>query len=470
MYFSTSNQGVAYVLKTLSITSFFIVSSVFASAQFTSDDVDFWAGEGENSAVLVVDFLEDDEIISLAWGYHFDGETTGGEMLAAIAEADVALRVNADAFLNDIFYIDHMGAGGMPNYWGTWSASDGTDWTMNSGLGETVADGDWFGCTYTDFDPALEPNEPEAATNFENGPFAPPAEQEGTTAIAANDITIVGWASNCEVVRGPSDISDESSELASFGSETDATGEVDGTAVVSLGDGGTATLTFEAPIYNGPGPDFAIFENAFDDTFLELAFVEVSSDGETFVRFPAISLTQTETQVGAFDPLLAEQLHNFAGKYRANFGTPFDLEELADSSNINIEAITHVRIVDVVGSIEEDYATYDAHGFAVNDPFPTAFESSGFDLDGVGVMHSTVGVNEIASSELKVYPNPTVDFVTVDVKTEAKLQVLGLDGKKMLDLKNYKGGQVDVSNLPAGNYLVRVIESGSARSSIIVKN
>ena len=36
-----------------------------------------------------------------------------------------------------------------------------------------------------------------------------------------------------------------------------------------VGDGGSAILTFDTPIANGPGFDFAVFENGFSDTFLE---------------------------------------------------------------------------------------------------------------------------------------------------------------------------------------------------------
>ena len=46
-----------------------------------------------------------------------------------------------------------------------------------------------------------------------------------------------------------------------------------GNGVVSLGDGGYALLTFEKPIKNGID-DFAIFENSFSDTFLELGLVD----------------------------------------------------------------------------------------------------------------------------------------------------------------------------------------------------
>ncbi|MFZ6053505.1 T9SS type A sorting domain-containing protein [Halocola ammonii] len=469
MFVSTPLMSVAHAPKVLLVFVFSCIISFNLSAQFTQDDVSFWVGEGENSAVLVVDFNQGDAEESLAWGFRFDGETTGGDMLAAIDAADVAMRVNAEAFLNDIFYITKSGVGGMPDYWGTWSSVNGTDWESNSGLGETVADGDWFGCTYTDFDPAVPPAEPIAATEFEAGPFAPAAEEEGSTAIPGTSVSFVAWATNCEVLRGPTDITDETSPLATTGDPQNATGAADGSSIVSLGDGGTATLTFDAPIYNGPGADFAVFENAFDDTFLELAFVEVSSDGETFVRFPAISLTQTETQIGGFDPLQTELLYNFAGKYRANFGTPFDLEQLADSANIDIDAVTHVRIVDVVGSIDENYASLDAHGFPVNDPFTTAFESGGFDLDAVGAIHSTVDVAEMAQRKVSVYPNPTTNFIQVEVEATASVEIYSQAGRLVMRQDDYRGGAIDLKSLTNGSYIVRVTTAGDSFSEVVLK-
>ena len=191
-----------------------------------------------------------------------------------------------------------------------------------------------------------------------------------------------------------------------YGNDQDAVGPATANTmdVVSLGDGGMATLTFDTPIANGDGYDFAVFENSFNDYFLELAVVEVSSDGEHFVRFPATSLTQTHTQITErVDPTF---INNLAGKYRVGYGTPFDLEELRDSANVDINNITHVRVIDVVGSIDPQYGTYDAFGHLINDPFPTITHSAGFDLDGVAVMNTTLGINKVQASVLNFYPNP----------------------------------------------------------------
>ncbi len=249
----------------------------------------------------------------------------------------------------------------------------------------------------------------EQRTLLSVGPYAPPAGQEGSTAISMDDTAIVGWATGYEdLVRGPVDIDDPEGTLASYGTAENALGQAVGNSydVVSLGDGGQITLTFDTPISNGAGADFAVFENGFSDTFLELAYVEVSSNGEDFFRFDSVSLTPTDTQVGGFGSLDATNLYDLAGKYRQGYGTPFDLDELADVSPLlDVTQVTHVRIVDVVGSITEvdGNATWspslDSEGNIINDPYATAFSSGGFDLEAVAVLHSAdVTLEDVGAS------------------------------------------------------------------------
>lgn len=123
--------------------------------------------------------------------------------------------------------------------------------------------------------------------------YAPPVGQLGSTAIHKDSITIIAWATQCTAVLGWQNIADHSLGKTTTGTSSSAIGIADND-VISLGDGGTAILQFAQAITNGPGPDFAIFENSFDNFFLELAFVEVSSDGQNYFRFPAHSLTQTD--------------------------------------------------------------------------------------------------------------------------------------------------------------------------------
>ena len=139
----------------------------FRIDDFALEDVEYWIGEGENQALLVVDWHDGIEPESTAWGFRFDGEITGEEMLTAIAGADDRLEINTTGgFLNDIVYSDgysHEGIGGTNGfYWGTYSGSNSGNWEMNAGLSTPISNGDWFGCSFTNFNPALVPGVPVA--------------------------------------------------------------------------------------------------------------------------------------------------------------------------------------------------------------------------------------------------------------------------------------------------------------------
>lgn len=236
------------------------------------------------------------------------------------------------------------------------------------------------------------------------GDYAPGAGSPGSTAVPYNDPGLIAWGSLVgEIIRGPYDIREPDGPHVDFGDpDLAAIGPADAfdpvselpltdpKKIISLGDGGSLTLLFADPIFNGPSWDFAVFENAFNNTFLELAFVEVF-DGDTWARFPTNSLTQTTTQIdqtsAANNGVDPTDIDGFAGKYRASFGTPFDLSVLIGVPGLNVDHIIAVRVVDVVGTIDPDYARLDSEGRIINDPWPTDFFNGGFDLDAIGAFH-----------------------------------------------------------------------------------
>ncbi|WMJ74420.1 T9SS type A sorting domain-containing protein [Cytophagaceae bacterium ABcell3] len=305
------------------------------------------------------------------------------------------------------------------------------------------------------------------------GQFAPQAGEPGTTAIHRDSSVFVGWATGCTVVRGPQDISDPSLGNASAGEPIFATGKSGEHSTVSLGDGGLAIVTFATTIKNGEGPDFAVFENAFRSeghAFLELAFVEVSSDGENYFRFPSISLTDPSEQVGTFGVIDASKVHNLAGKYVNNYGTPFDLEDLKDEEGLDVDHITHVRVIDVVGSIDPEFATYDSEGNIINDPWPTPFPSSGFDLEAVGVINAgepTSIINSTKKAPFVTYPNPVIqgESVTIEYKPKnlngAQVEVSDMYGRNLLSY-NISSEQtlLPTHHLSSGAYLVKINDEG----------
>ena len=79
---------------------------------------------------------------------------------------------------------------------------------------------------------------------------------------------------------------------------------------------------------------------------------------------------------------------------------------------------------------------------------------------------------EIANN-IKMYPNPTSNFVTVEVNnlTNAKLQVLDITGKTLMNQAlNTSSNNVDVQHLPSGMYLFKVSSNEGTSTGKIIKN
>jgi len=202
------------------------------------------------------------------------------------------------------------------------------------------------------------------------GPYPGAAAAPGSTAIAMDDATLLAWATGYVNYQPGSQLD------VTWQTPSKALGPATGDVfdIVSLGNGGQITLAFAHPIANGPGYDFAVFENGVTDTFLELAWVELSADGVNFLRLPNDSLTVGPVSAyGTVDPT---NLDGLAGKYRIGYGTPFDL------SAVGLSRASHIRLVDIVG----DGSAHDTSGDVIYDPHLTT-GSAGFDLEAVGVLH-----------------------------------------------------------------------------------
>jgi len=232
--------------------------------------------------------------------------------------------------------------------------------------------------------------------------YSPPAGKDGSQAIFMNDPAFLYWATGYNHYNIGTNVD------SVWQTPALALGPASGTSfdIVSLGDGGQITMTFDPPIQNGEGWDFAVFENAFNDYILELAYVEVSSNGKDFVRFDSVSLTPDP--VSGYGSLDATLINGLAGKYRQGYGTPFNLSDLLDqedvqSGTIDISRITHVRIIDIVG----DGSCFDSQGHEIYDPFPTV-GSGGFDLDAIGVSNGAP-YPEGSDSEIPTPPAPEND-------------------------------------------------------------
>ena len=197
----------------------------------------------------------------------------------------------------------------------------------------------------------------------------------------------------------------------------------DYTDVVSLGDLSAAQIAAAAPVgkltlhltdalhpaplRDLPGADFVVFENGVASggggrIFGELAYVEVSSDGIHFARFPSVSLTSGP--VGPYGTIDPTNVFNLAGKHVNNttagvgdcWGTPFDLAALAadplvTAGLLDLANVRHIRIVDIPGNGSFLDSATPAH--PIYDPWLTT-GSGGFDLEAIGVISAAMTFDE----------------------------------------------------------------------------
>lgn len=353
-----------------------------------------WSDTGASAGPLAVDRVE-----GWSWTAPIPEEYTGAPMRIAVGELDDLLLGDADCtatvqlptfdIVDDREVLPVSLADGHPvevailtdpgadPATATWAEQDAVLLSGLSGkvrilarrTGDECANAPTFDATY-DVRAAYAPR-----WNSTGAGSPSPALDKASTAF-------VGWAT------GHSQYTPGGNVNTGFQTPANAYGPIDSSLVV-LGDRGSITLTFGAPITDGPGYDFAPFENGFASgalDYLEFAYVEVSSNGTDFVRFDSAS--RRAATVAAFGTQDPAEIGGLAGKDLSGKGTPFDLSLLKNkpevrSGAVDLRRITHVRLKDIQG----DGNDKDSFGRPIYDPNPVT-GSAGYDLTGVGVINA----------------------------------------------------------------------------------
>lgn len=294
--------------------------------------------------------------------------------------------------------------------------------------------------------------------------FAPDADTEGSDAINKDSSIIVSWATGYENYIVGSDVDD------TWQTPEKALGKANGLSgdIVCLGRGGQITFAFDTLIVNQAGPDFVTFENGFLNTFLELAWVEVSMDGVNFERFPNQSLTTSP--VSAFGGIDPTKIYGYCSKYRQGFGTPFDLD------SVQLDTIRYIRLLDIVG----DGTALDSYGHVIYDPYPTT-GSAGLDIDAIGVIHAGSlheGIKEFSKNDFKIYPNPASESLTLILTKgegikDTQVYIYNITGKLVKSLtfgEKGKGLQIQISDLETGVYILKInTKNSSVNQKLMIK-
>jgi len=307
--------------------------------------------------------------------------------------------------------------------------------------------------------------------------FSPAVGFEGSRAIYKDSSIFISWAKNVIVSRGFKNIAAPQNGKVTYGIDSNAIGKADGNpSIVSLGDGGSAIISFESPIANGLGADFAIFENGFlendssERAFLEFAFVEVSTNGVEYIRFPAISEIPSTEQTDGFENSNARYIYNLAGKYTQFYGTPFDLDDIVDltiGTSVKLNEINYIKIIDVIGCVTSDFASLDSIDNIINDPYPTEYPSGGFDLDAVGVINNQTNTKLL--KKLLIYPNPVKEILhfKTEIKELKKVTISSICGKTLIS--SHQNNTINVSTLKKGIYILQVYGTHKSQMGLFFK-
>ncbi len=209
--------------------------------------------------------------------------------------------------------------------------------------------------------------------------------------------------------------------------------------ICSLGLDGEIAVGFSGYwLYNIPGPDFTVFENAFINpangkVFAEPAIVSVSIDGINFIDFPCDTFTlegcagktPTNGKNNPFDPLISG-------------GDSFDLDVLG------LEYIKYIKIKDITKVIKnnKNHPYYD----------PTV---SGFDLDAIVGLALTkeISVDQNNTNKLLTLTN---NKLIINLQRQFHLDIISIEGKNLF---HYSGQYPTVLNFyhyPRGIYFIVV--------------
>lgn len=88
-------------------------------------------------------------------------------------------------------------------------------------------------------------------------------------------------------------------------------------------------------------------------------------------------------------------------------------------------------------------------------------------IDNVSLVNANAtSIGNVEASSLAVYPNPASDYVVVDGNADA-VEFYSTTGQ--LIKQTNEAGRIDISSLPTGTYIVKILEKGKTATSKLIK-
>ena len=145
------------------------------------------------------------------------------------------------------------------------------------------------------------------------------------------------------------------------------------------------------------------------------------------------------------------------GFYLADFTADNDEDDYIVDSWESVD-LTSLGIVD---SLAFSLSSTDNGDWGMNTP-------AYFCMDNITL--SSVGISDVKTSEINIFPNPAKDFIIVKANQISKIQIMDISGKVLYSRKTELNRvKVDVSSLEAGIYIVLVKNQDSTYTQKIIK-
>jgi hypothetical protein len=97
-------------------------------------------------------------------------------------------------------------------------------------------------------------------------------------------------------------------------------------------------------------------------------------------------------------------------------------------------------------------------------------ENVNYEITETGVVARMPSGLKYTSTTLIIYPNPANDFIYLPQSAQnAKVQVLDVQGRILLNIDSYKGEKLDVSRLSNGWYMVQINNGNRIKTGKFIK-